>query len=167
MSRMWEQKKLSLKGELDKVARLSPVLDALMWEDRGDACRAVVGFRTKTLVRGSNGEITTDGPVVVGIRYLERFVSQAPLPMEIASSVQPDRIFHPNCNPAGATCLGHPTAGLTLELILNQLWAGLTINMKVVNTRWGQIVNRAAADYVRANAHRFPLTRKGLLEAPD
>ncbi len=127
----------------------------------------MVAFDTKTLVADGNGTIRREGPVVLGIRYHERFLSEAPHPMELVTVLQPNDVFHPNCAGSGAFCLGHPAAGISLEWILHQLWAGLTFNMKAVNTRPGEIVNPEAAVYVRANAHQFPITKRGLFEQPD
>jgi hypothetical protein len=118
-------------------------------------------------VEDADGTIRREGPVVIGIRYHERHLSEAPNPMELATVWLPHGIFHPNCASSGALCLGHPAAGVSLELIVHQIWAGLTFNMQTVNTRPREIVNAAAAVYVRANAHLFPITRRGLFEEPD
>ena len=56
-------------------------------------------------------------------------------------------------------CLGHPAAGLTLEMILNQVWAGLNLNMNVVDTRPGNVANREAAAWVVANAPVSPVAQ--------
>jgi hypothetical protein len=163
MSRMFEIKQQSLERDLQHYGRGS-AMTVLGAVSTAEEWRALVEFRTKTLVKGPDDRVTTDGPVVCGIRYLERFLWQAPHPMEIVTVLQPLGIFHPNCSPGGAMCLGHPSAGLTMEMILNQVWAGLNLNMKVVDTRPGHIANREAAAWVVANAHLFPLCRKGLLE---
>jgi hypothetical protein len=163
MSRMFEVKQQSLERDLERYGRGSAmaVLGAV---STAEEWRALVEFRTKTLVKGLDDSVTTAGPVVCGIRYLERFLWQAPHPMEIVTVLQPPRIFHPNCSASGAMCLGHPGPGLSLETILNQIWAGLNLNMKVVDTRPGNIANGEAAAWVVANTHLFPLSRKGLLE---
>jgi len=163
MSRMFEIKKESLNRDLERYQQ-GKMLAALGCEATEQEWRAVVLFHTKTVVKARNGEVTTAGPVVCGIRYHERFLSEAPHPFEVVTILEPRGIFHPNCSATGALCLGHPTAGLTLESILNQVWAGLSLNMKVVDTRPGNIVNREAARWVVANAQLFPLCRQGLLE---
>jgi hypothetical protein len=134
--------------------------------DSDEEWRAIVAFDTKTLV-AHEGTVRRDGPVVLGIRFHERFLREAPHPMELVTVLAPQAPFHPNCDSSGALCLGHPAAGVSLELILHQVWAGLMFNMKAVNTRPGQIVNAEAAMYVRANAHLFPITTRGLFEQPD
>jgi hypothetical protein len=128
--------------------------------------KAVVGFDTKTLV-DVGGTIRREGPVVLGIRYLEQYLCEAPHPMGLVTVLKPLGVFHPNIADSGAVCLGHPAPGISLELILHQLWAGLMFNMQAVNTRPGEIVNREAAMYVRANAQQFPISKRGLFEQPD
>ena len=87
--------------------------------------------------------------------------------MEIATVCQPNKVWHPNISSTGNCCLGHPSPGVSLDLVIHQLWAAFTFNMKTINTRSGQIVNPDAAVYVRANAHLFPITKRGLFEPPD
>jgi hypothetical protein len=148
-------------------ARRSPVMTCLGCAGIGAEWRTMVAFDTKTLVRDAEGTIRRAGPVVVGIRYSERFLSEAPHPFELAAILEPRGVFHPNCDPVGAMCLGHPTPGISLEVILNQVWAGLAFNLKLVNTRPGEVANREAAEYVRACAEQFPITRRGLFEDPE
>ena len=163
MSRAFEFKKRALTKTAREYAARSSVLRLLMIDDTEDEWRGVFELNTSTLVLLPQGEVQTAAPVVLGIRYHERFLAEAPHPFEIVTVLEPMNIFHPNVA-RSAMCLGHPQAGLPLELILNQAWAGLTLNMNIVNTVPGQIANTAAADYVRANAHKYPLTSKGLLE---
>ena len=163
MSRIWEEKKKSLEARLQDFAKRSDAVMPMVTYDQGDEWRAVVLLDAQTLVQRADGTVATAGPVVLGIRYHERFLSEAPHPLEIVTILQP-RVFHPNANAAGAMCLGHPHAGLTLDAILHQVWAGLAFNMKSVNTLPGEILNREAANFVRANACRFPLNRRGLFE---
>jgi hypothetical protein len=85
--------------------------------------------------------------------------------MEIATVLDPACIYHPSAGRSGGICLGRPVVGVSMESILNQLWAAVTFNMSIVNTISGEVVNREAADFVRANVHRFPLRHEGLLEA--
>jgi hypothetical protein len=166
MSRIWDEKKRSNELIARDLSARSPVMQCLGCMDYGEECRTIVAFNTKTLV-GNTSSIRREGPVVLGIRLHERFLSEAPHPMEIVTMLAPQAPYHPNCSSSGALCLGHPAAGISLELILHQVWAGLTFNMKFVNTRAGQIVNGEAAAYVRANAHRLPITKRGLFEEPE
>jgi hypothetical protein len=163
----WRKRKQELEQTLQRYAEESPVLTALGSEDLGHEWRTVVSLDTKTLVITSSGEIERAGPVIAGIRYHERFLSQAPHPFEIAVLFEPRRVFHPNCDYMGTICLGHPAAGLPLDLILNQVWAGVNFNMQFVNTNYGRIMNPHAAEYVRANAPKLPLTRRGLFETAE
>jgi hypothetical protein len=163
----WKIRKTELNKTVLEFSETSPVFAPISVEDLGDEWRLVASFDTRTLVMSPAGEVEKAGPIVMGIRYHERFLSQAPHPFEIAVIFEPRRVFHPNCDYAGTMCLGHPTTGLSLETILNQVWAGLNINMNTVRTMPGRILNPHAAEYVRANAPKFPLTRRGLLEEPE
>lgn len=167
MSRIWKERKRANERIIRDYAARSPVMRFLGSMDFDEEWRTIVAFDTKTLVSDGNGTVRRDGPVVLGLRYHERFLSAAPHPMELVTVLEPSRVFHPNCSDSGALCLGHPAAGISLELIWHQVWAGLMFNMKTVNTRPGQIVNPEAAVYVRANAHQFPITTRGLFEQPD
>jgi hypothetical protein len=167
MSRIFDIKKRTNEEILRDFAARSPVMNIFGTEDCGDEWRALIVFNVKTLVSDDDGTVLRDGPVVVGLRYLERFLSEAPHPMEIATVCRPNKVWHPNISLAGNCCLGHPPAGVSLDLVIHQLWAAFTFNMKIINTRAGQIVNPEAALYVRANAHMFPITKRGLFEPPD
>ena len=168
MNRMFEIKKQSLEAELQSAVRRSKVLTVLAQNSTEDEYRAVVSFATKTFVCVGNGDVTAAGPIVVGIRYHARFLGEAPHPLEVATILQPQNIFHPNANPiTGALCCGHLIAAFTFEPLLHLLWAGLNLNVdKAVDTRPGNIVNPLAARWVIANAHRLPITPKGLWEEP-
>jgi len=165
--RMWELKKQSLIESAKEFDARSPAADLLQHEAFGEEWRSVWLLKTVTLVQRPDGTVRTVGPLLIGIRYHIAYMTQAPHPMEIVTVLQPKRVFHPNCNPAGGVCLGHPAPGLSLETILHQTWAGLTFNMRRINTSNGEILNIEAAEFVRANAERFPLTQKGILEVPD
>jgi hypothetical protein len=167
MQRIWQLRKQANERTVRSLAERSPVMQCLGCRDFGAEWQTVVAFDTKTLVEDVEGTICREGPVVIGIIYRERHLSQAPHPMELATVLLPHGIYHPNCSSTGGLCLGHPAPGISLELILHQIWAGLTFNMQSVNTNPGQIVNAEAAVYVRTNAHLFPITRRGLFEQPD
>lgn len=166
MSKIWRLKKTANERIVRSYAERSPVMTCGWTADGGVEWRTVVVFDTKSLVLDTEGEVQREGPVVLGIRYHERFLTEAPNPFEIATILRPQGIFHPNAD-GSAICLGHPDAGFSLETVLNQLWAGLMFNMKMVNTKPGDIVNRQAAEYVRSNVQLFPITKKGLFENPD
>lgn len=167
INRIWHERVRANERVVRDYAQRSPVLACIDCVTFGFEWRTVLAFNTKTLVRDRQGAIRREGPVVVGIRYLERFVTEAPDPFEIAVVLRPLGIFHPNATAIGAICLGHPPPAIPMESIINQLWAGLMLNLKIANTRKGHVVNPEAAVYVRANADQFPLTRKGLFERPD
>ena len=167
MGRIWEVKKQANERLVRDYAARSPVMQFLGSMDFGEEWRAIVAFNTKTLVRDKDGTVRRAGPVVLGIRYHERFLTVTPHPMEVVSVLQPSSIYHPNCSDSGALCIGHPAPGIPLDLILHQVWAGLMFNMKTVNTQPGQIVNPEAALYVCANAHLFPISTRGMFEQPD
>jgi hypothetical protein len=167
MSRIWESKKRKLTETVDEYARRSPVMDCLGCWDMGEEWRAIIRFLTRTLVKPPGGEVQRAGPVVIGFRYCQRFLGEAPHPFEIATVLFPSFVSHPNCNLQGCMCLGHPAPGISLDQILHQTWAGLTFHMSAVNTERYQVANPAAAAYVRDNATQFPITDKGLFEEPD
>jgi hypothetical protein len=167
MSRIWQMKKQSLEKAVREYAKRSPVMNCLTCMDLGEEWRTVVGFSTKTLVKAPGRELERVGPVVLGIRYTSRFLSEAPHPFELVTVLFPSFVFHPNCLPHGPMCLGHPMPGIGMDQILHQTWAGLTFHMLAVNTELYEAANREAAAYVRDNATSFPITRKGLFETPD
>jgi hypothetical protein len=136
-------------------------------QETADEYRSIWLLAIRTLVQRSDGTVTSRGPVLVGLRYHESFLAEAPDPCEILSVLLPPRLYHPNATPGGVFCLGRPAPGLSLEFILSQAWAGLSLNMRTVNTRSGDILNAEAAQFVRANASRFPLTQRGMFEPPD
>jgi hypothetical protein len=163
---IWDRKKKALRAELDEFARRSPILSVKWFEDCGDEVRALLGFDTQTLVKSPGGHVQTCGPVLVGCRYHARFLGEAPVPYELISILEPRFVFLPNASPAGALCLGHPGPGISLMEILHLTWAALTVNLRVTDLVTWHALNVEAAAFVRANQERFPLTERGLLEAP-
>lgn len=163
-TRMWELKKNALRKELERFDHKSPVLTVLGIHDYGDEVRTVVRFDTETLVK-QGPKVERVGPVEAGIRYHERFLSEAPIPWEIVTILTPTFVHHPNVNIAGALCLGHPQAALPMGEILHRTWAAITFNLKLVNTVEWEGFNPRAAAFVRANPQLFPLTDRGLFEA--
>src|SRR5688500_7745374 len=112
MSRVWDVKKQSLIESLQRHHRDSPVCKVMDMIDFGDEIRAIIGFWTRTFVKLKDGTIATHGPALVGVRYLQRFITEAPHPLDIATVLYPRNIHHPNCTPAGGMCLGAPTTAL-------------------------------------------------------
>jgi hypothetical protein len=164
---MFEVRVQALDQELTDLSR-SPVMDVLDCGRVGDEWRVVLGFRTQTFVKLPSGEVTLVGPVVIGVRYHARFLSEVPHPFEVATVLEPPQgVWHPNINPiTGAICLGHVQVGVTLESIAHQLWAGINLNWKVLGLQPGNVVNRDAAAWLLANAKRAPISIKGLFEKP-
>jgi hypothetical protein len=160
-------KKQSLEKTVREYAARSPVMSCLNCHDMGPEWRTMVGFSTKTLVKSPGREIERVGPVVLGIRYHERMLSEAPHPFEIVTVLFPNFVFHPNATIQGSICLGHPSPAISMDQILHQTWAALTFHMSAVNTERFEAANREAAVYVRDNAPQFPITVKGLFEEPD
>ena len=161
----WKWKKQSIRGELEKVARRSRLLSVIGINELPDEVQSIVQYQHPTLVKDDADRIQLAGPVVVGIRYSQRMLSEAPHSMEIAAVFAPQGIHHPNCGPTGQICLGHPTPGLSMEQILHQVWALIAWNMRSVNIRPGEYINREAALYFLAHRAEFPLTEAGLYEA--
>ena len=168
MGEIWIRKKKSLVRTLKDYSSRSPVMDLESFRDHGDEIRAVVKFFTNTLVTSPDDSVRQEGPVAVGLRYHESFLSEVPHPLTIATVLVPSRVHLPNCfSPSGAICLGIVKVGFSFESILNQIWAGLNVHMDVTNTEPGQIVNKKAADYVRSRADEFPISDRGLFELPE
>jgi hypothetical protein len=167
MNRMFEVKKESLDKELATLAQ-SPALRVLGQGSTEDEWRVIMGFSARTLVLEASGDVTLAGPVVCGIRYHARFLSEAPHPSEVSTVLEPCPVYHPHCHPVtGAWCLGHLQAGVSLEFIVHLIWAGINLNMKVIDARPGNVLNRDAAHWVAVNAHRLPVSAKGFWEQPD
>jgi hypothetical protein len=164
-TRIWNSKKQALLVELHALERRSDVLRVLETRDGGGELRMLVRFDTATLVRPPDGVVRCQGPIVVGLRYHERFLSVAPVPWEIVSVLAPPFVFHPNIDPAGALCLGHPPPAVRLEEIMHMTWAALVLNLRLVDTVEWHGLNPEAATYVRDNQHSFPLDKRGLCEA--
>lgn len=163
-SRIWAIRKAKLIEALERFSSASPVMTLWDIEDVGEELRAVVQFDTDTLTKPAGQEVVLAGPVVTGIRYHQSFLSQPPIPWEIVTILMPMAIYHPNVNPNGGLCLGHPLAGVPMDLILHMTWAGLVMNTRLVTTTDWRVFNPAAAAYVRSHSHKFPLTERGLLE---
>lgn len=166
-SRAWELRKTALRREMEELVARSPVLRLVEQADLGDEMRWLLRFDTETLVAPPGKPVRRAGPVTAGVRYAERHLSEAPVPWELVSLLDPLWVFHPNVNPAGALCLGHPPAGVPLAQVVHMTWAALVFNMRVVNTVEWEGMNPAAAAYVRAHRDTFPLTDRGLFEAPN
>jgi hypothetical protein len=166
-SRTWELRKQEFRRSLQMIEGRSPVLSALWVADGGPEIHCVVRFDTETLVKLPGGAVRRAGPVLAGIRYHVRFLSEAPVPWEIVTLLEPLGVFHPNANPAGALCLGHPPPGIPLEQILHMVWQAITLNLRSVDTVDWHGLNPEAAAYVRAHREQFPLTDRGLFEAPE
>jgi hypothetical protein len=164
-SRAWESKKKSLSEQLFSVAERSPVLSIEDLTDRGDEIRAIAVFRVPTLVFPREGKVRTAGPVVVGIRYLEAYMTEPPLPWGIVTVLQPFDFYHPNAAPGGrGLCLGHPVAGVDLESVLHITYAAITL-CSANCVEW-EGMNPEAAQFVRSHAAEFPIVPTGLFERP-
>jgi hypothetical protein len=158
----------SLRSEASDIAERSESAKLMDISAGGEEWRSVWLFHTSTLVQRPDGSIRKDGPVMFGIRYHMSFLSEAPDPLSLVTLFMPSRVFNPNVAiGTGVLCLGHPQAGVSLEWIMHLSWAAITLNMRHVTTRWGEILNADAARFVRANAERLPLTAKGIFEEPD
>jgi hypothetical protein len=164
-TRIWQNRKQSMQQTLDNYQKRSAVFKVLRVEDLDEELRAVVLFEAETLVMTPGGKVQRLGPVVAGIRYAERFLSEAPMPAEIVTLLEPLFIWHPNVAPNGALCLGHPPPMISLDQIVHMTWAALVFNMRVVNPIEWQGFNPRAAMYVKANPTMFPLNPHGLFEA--
>jgi len=162
--RIWELRKKALTQEIRDMASRSPVLRLESLEDLGDEIRAAVGFNIKTLVRPLEGEVRTGGPVLVGIRYHRSYLRTPPPSAGIVTVLAPHDVYHPNLGVGRGLCLGSPPVGITMENILCQCFAALTLSS--YNSIEWQGLDPSAARFVRANAHRFPLLDTGLFEDP-
>ena len=162
---------MALKSEhvVAEVRRLAegPNLELLELGRLPAEVRAVLLLKTPTLVRLPGQAPVLGGPVVVGFRYHEKWLSQAPVPWEVITILEPFDIFLPSVSPAGGLCLGHPPANFSVESVLHLTWAAVVVNMRITNTVDWQIFRPEAAAYLRSNKEKFPITRRGLMEPPE
>lgn len=164
-SRIWKEKKQSIERELRLAAGRSPVMRLLGLEDLGPEVRAYLAFLVPTLLTpGPHCEIRTGGPVVVGMRYTEPFLTVPPIPWEVVGVISPRNAFHPNLHAGNGLCLGALPAGFAIEPCLHLLFAALVLQSH--NCVEWEGLNPVAAAFVRENAAAFPLVPTGLYEEP-
>lgn len=162
--RVWNMRLDQIQRKLEQFNDGSRFMTVLGVETQDDEVRTVIQFDTPTLIKPPGKEVKFVGPVLVGLRYHKNFLSQAPIPWEIVSILQPPFIYHPNVNAAGGLCLGKPSANVPIDLILHTTWAALVLNTRLVTTVDWNVFNPAAAAYVRDHKDKFPLVPYGLLE---
>ncbi|MBI4584932.1 MAG: hypothetical protein HY717_13040 [Planctomycetes bacterium] len=157
-------KKSSIRRDLEALAGRSPVLEIVDYLDSGPEVRAVACFQVPTLVQPVNGQVWVAGPVLVGLRYHENFLSSPPIAWEVATLLGPPEAMHPNLSQAGGLCLGAPVAGFSME-ILHLIFAA--ISLQSYNCIEWQSLDLEASAFVRSHAHFFPIVSTGLFEEPD
>lgn len=165
-SRAWALKRQKVVEELKALCQ-GPNLLLLELGELPSEIRAVVLLKTPTLVCRPGQTPAFRGPVVVGFRYHEKWLSQAPVPWEVITILEPFDIFLPSVSPAGGLCLGHPPANFSVESVFHLTWAAVVVNMRITNTIDWQIFRPDAAAYLRSNKDKFPITRRGLMEPPE
>jgi hypothetical protein len=163
-TRAWRSKKQSILRDLEIESSRSPIFKVLDAVDLGPEIRALSVFLIPTLVAPRRGEVRTQGPVVVNLRYHQRWQDVPPLPWEPVTVLFPEDFFHPNAHLGGGLCLGSPPAGIPMEAIIHLTFAALTFQS--ANPIEWQGLNPAAAGFVRRQADAFPLVPSGLYEAP-
>src|SRR6187401_1940928 len=87
-SRAWALKSQHVVSELRRLA-LGPNLQLLELGQLPLEVRAVVLLKTPTLVGRPGQAPAFRGPVVVGFRYHEKWLSQAPVPWEVMTILEP------------------------------------------------------------------------------
>ncbi len=164
--RLWNRKRIAMVEELEKLAEESPILEIASIEHRVDEVRAVLALEIPTMVTPMNSEVRLDGPVVVGIRFTQRFCTVPPLPWEIVTVLHPLDVYHPNIDSrgSGALCLGSPPAGISLAEIVHLTYAALTL-ASFSPQEWRGL-HAAASRFTREHAEQFPIIETGLLESP-
>lgn len=165
-ARAWANKLAHTKSVVQRVCQ-GPNVTLVGQEQLAAEFRAVLQFATPTLVRLPGAAPSLAGPVVVGLRYHERWLSHAPVSWEVATILSPVHVFHPSINPGGGLCLGHLAAGFSMEEVLHLTWAAIVFNTRIVNTVDWQVFRPEAAAFIRAHRDQFPITRRGLLEPAD
>lgn len=165
-SAAWTHKLAKIEAVVGRVCA-GPNVTLIGQERRAAEFRAVLQFATPTLVRLPGAAPSLAGPVVVGLRYHERWLSHAPVSWEVATILSPVHVFHPSINPGGGLCLGHLAAGFSMEEVLHLTWAAIVFNTRIVNTVDWQVFRPEAAAFIRAHRDQFPITRRGLLEPAD
>lgn len=165
-SKAWALKSQRVVADLQQLGQ-GPNLQLLELAQFPSEVRAVLLVKTPTLVRPPGRSPTFRGPVLVGMRYHEAWLSQAPVPWEVITVIEPVDIFLPSVSPGGGLCLGHPPANFSVESVFHLTWAALVVNMRITNTIDWQVFRPEAAAYLRSNQDKFPITRRGLMEPPE
>ena len=98
-SKAWALKSEHVVSEIQRLAA-GPNLRLLELGRLASEVRAVLLLKTPTLVCQPGQAPAFRGPVVVGFRYHERWLSQAPVPWEVMTILEPLDIFLPSVSPA-------------------------------------------------------------------
>jgi hypothetical protein len=165
VSRAWALRSAHIESEIKRFE--GPNLQLLELARMPAEVRAVLLLKTPTLVRRPGQAPTLRGPVVVGFRYHEKWLSQAPIPWEVMTILEPVDIFLPSVSRGGGLCLGHLAANFSVESVLHLTWAAVVVNMRITNTIDWQVFRPDAAAFLRSHADKFPITRRGLMEPPE
>ena len=165
-SRAWALKRQKVVAEIKALCQ-GPNLQLLELGEMPSEVRAIVMLKTPTLVCQPGRTPIFRGPVIVGFRYHEKWISQAPVPWEVITILEPFDIFLPSVSPAGGLCLGHPPANFSVESVFHLTWAAVVVNMRITNTIDWQIFRPDAAAFLRSHKEKFPITRRGLMEPPE
>ena len=164
-SRAWTLKAANIESAIKRLE--GPNLRLLDLGRMPSEVRAVVLLSTPTLVRRPGQSPTFRGPVVVGFRYHEKWLSQSPVPWEVVTILEPFDIFLPSVSLAGGLCLGHLSANFSVESVFHLTWAAVVVNMRITNTIDWQVFRPDAAAFLRSHQEKFPITRRGLMEPPE
>src|SRR6476620_8849824 len=97
-SRAWMLKAEHVVSELQRLSQ-GPNLQILEVQRWPAEVRGVVLLKTQTLVRLPGQAPTLWGPVMVGFRYHERWLREAPVPWEVMTILEPVHAFHPSIAP--------------------------------------------------------------------
>jgi hypothetical protein len=163
---MWALRRPKVSAAITALCH-GPNLKLLELGELPSEVRAVVMLNTPTLVCRPGQIPNFRGPVIVGFRYCEKWLSQAPVPWEVITILEPVDIFLPSVSSAGGLCLGHLPANFSVESVFHMTWAAVVVNMRITNTIDWQVFRPDAAAFLRSHTDKFPITRRGLMEPPE
>ncbi|MCZ6796007.1 MAG: hypothetical protein O7J95_20555 [Planctomycetota bacterium] len=162
-SKSWRFKKQSLHEELEELQARSPVLKVLESDDRPGMFRALLLLGVPTLVAPERDEVRLSGPVVAVVSYTESMVTTPPLPWSVVTVLEPANFYHGN-SWMGGLCIGDVPAGTSMEAIVHQLFAAVTLQS--ANTIDWEGMDPSASDFIRRHAACWPVVETGLFEDP-
>ena len=150
-----------LTHELEDGLALAQQSDLLQLVPLGQpADRFLAFFNCRGLVQRTPGEIEESDHFQVGIWFPADYLRTAD-PFRVLTWMGPRNTWHPNISADfAAICIGRLAPGTGLVDILYQVFEVITWNK--VNMREDDALNKAACEWARRNATRYPVDRRPL-----